>query len=149
MADQVYAVESDQELINLLQEGLQALSIKVSEYQLGQLMGYISLIVRWNKTYNLTAIRDPKDMIVQHLFDAFAAIESVQLAIDQVQADTSSAPIGLDRFWCWCARCALRYINASYILDISRQQRQKSTIFTRSETAASFGSYECRGRTGG
>lgn len=38
----------------------------------GALLAYLVLLVRWNATYNLTAIRDPREMLVKHLFDSLA-----------------------------------------------------------------------------
>jgi len=39
-----------------------------------KLLGYLEQLQRWNRTYNLTAIRDPQQMLVQHLFDSLAAV---------------------------------------------------------------------------
>lgn len=36
------------------------------------LLAYLSLLDRWNRTYNLTAIRDPRDMVAKHLLDSLA-----------------------------------------------------------------------------
>jgi len=51
-----------------------ALGLKLTEAQLDQLLGYLELIAKWNKVYNLTAVRDPEEMLVQHLFDSLAAV---------------------------------------------------------------------------
>jgi 16S rRNA (guanine527-N7)-methyltransferase len=40
----------------------------------GKLLAYLSLLQRWNATYNLTAVRDPSAMYVQHLLDCLAAV---------------------------------------------------------------------------
>lgn len=42
------------------------------------LLTYLDLLVRWNRTYNLTAIRDPANMLVQHLADCLAIIRPLQ-----------------------------------------------------------------------
>ena len=36
------------------------------------LLAYLALLARWNATYNLTAIRDPRDMVAKHLLDSLA-----------------------------------------------------------------------------
>ena len=41
------------------------------------LLAYLSLLLRWNRTYNLTAIRDPGEMVRKHLLDSLACIASV------------------------------------------------------------------------
>jgi len=50
------------------------LGLELSDAQLGQLLAYLDLIAKWNKVYNLTAVRDPDEMLVQHLFDSLAAV---------------------------------------------------------------------------
>ncbi len=44
--------------------------IKLSELQLNQLVQYVELLNKWNKTYNLTSVRDPQDMLVKHIMDS-------------------------------------------------------------------------------
>lgn len=50
------------------------LGLKLDDAQLGQLLDYLELIAKWNRVYNLTAVRDPEEMLVQHLFDSLAAV---------------------------------------------------------------------------
>jgi 16S rRNA (guanine527-N7)-methyltransferase len=57
-----------------LQQGLEALGLALPEAALDKLLAYQALIARWNKTYNLTAVRDPQDMLVQHLLDCLAIV---------------------------------------------------------------------------
>jgi 16S rRNA (guanine527-N7)-methyltransferase len=51
-----------------------ALGLQLSDGQFDQLLGYLELIAKWNKVYNLTAVRDPEEMLVQHLFDSLAVV---------------------------------------------------------------------------
>lgn len=57
-----------------LQQGASALQIPLDDKQCGQLLDYLSLLSKWNAVYNLTAIRDPQQMLVQHLIDSLAAV---------------------------------------------------------------------------
>lgn len=41
------------------------------------LLTYLTLLLRWNKTYNLTAVRDPREMVVRHLLDSLAMVPHV------------------------------------------------------------------------
>lgn len=50
------------------------LQLDLGDTQLRQLLAYLDLIAKWNKVYNLTAVRDPDEMLVQHLFDSLAVI---------------------------------------------------------------------------
>jgi 16S rRNA (guanine527-N7)-methyltransferase len=43
-----------------------------------QLLAYLTLIAQWSAVYNLTAIRDPAEMLVQHLIDSLAAVGPMQ-----------------------------------------------------------------------
>jgi 16S rRNA (guanine527-N7)-methyltransferase len=57
-----------------LRAALQQLGLELADGQAQQLLAYLDLIAKWNKVYNLTAVRDPDDMLVQHLFDSLAAV---------------------------------------------------------------------------
>ncbi len=50
------------------------LGLPLDEATLGRLLAYLELLQRWNKTYNLTAVRDPAEMLTQHLFDCLAVV---------------------------------------------------------------------------
>ena len=58
----------------LLAQGAEALKLKLSDSQLEKLLDYLTLLLKWNAVYNLTAVRDPKQMLTQHLLDAMAAM---------------------------------------------------------------------------
>lgn len=55
-----------------LARGTRALSLDVTEDQQRLLLDYLDLLVRWNKAYNLTAIREPQQMVNKHLLDSLA-----------------------------------------------------------------------------
>ncbi len=57
-----------------LRDGLQKLSLLLSETQIAQLLTYLDLIQKWTKVYNLTAVRDPAEMLTHHLLDSLAVI---------------------------------------------------------------------------
>jgi 16S rRNA (guanine527-N7)-methyltransferase len=61
-------------LITRLNAGLAELSLTLSEPQIASLLGYIQLIVKWNKAYNLTAVREPLEMVNLHLLDSLAIL---------------------------------------------------------------------------
>jgi 16S rRNA (guanine527-N7)-methyltransferase len=54
-----------------------ALGLELSAEQVEKLLGYVQLIAKWNKVYNLTAVR-PNDMLVQHLFDSLAVLPALR-----------------------------------------------------------------------
>lgn len=57
-----------------LEAGLHELGLHLSAGQVDQLLAYQDLIARWNKVYNLTAVREPQEMLTHHLLDSLAAI---------------------------------------------------------------------------
>lgn len=56
-----------------LEEGARALGVPHSDAQIEQLLGYLALLVKWNGVYNLTAVREPQQMVIQHLLDSLSA----------------------------------------------------------------------------
>ena len=61
-----------------LKQGLELLHLTCNDKQINQLLNYLDLLERWNKAYNLTAIRDPFDMINLHLLDSLAISAELQ-----------------------------------------------------------------------
>ena len=57
-----------------LRQGAQALGLVLSEGQITQLLDFLALLQKWNKVYNLTAVRDPQEMLTHHLLDSLAAV---------------------------------------------------------------------------
>ena len=55
-------------------EGIRALGLSLSPEQQKHLLDYLALIQKWNKVYNLTALRDPADMLTHHLLDSLTAV---------------------------------------------------------------------------
>ena len=62
-----------------LRAGAQALGLVLSDAQIQHLLDYAALIQKWNKVYNLTALRDPADMLTHHLLDSLTAIAPLRL----------------------------------------------------------------------
>ena len=60
-----------------LKQGSQKLGLDLSEEALNLLLKYQDAIVLWNKAYNLTAIRDPKEMLVKHLLDSLSILNDL------------------------------------------------------------------------
>ncbi|HQZ08218.1 MAG TPA: class I SAM-dependent methyltransferase, partial [Burkholderiaceae bacterium] len=65
---------SDAALQLALREGCKALGLELGEAQLQKLLAYLALLQKWNRVYNLTAVRDPMQMLHHHLLDSLAAV---------------------------------------------------------------------------
>ena len=60
-----------------LQQGMQQLELAASPQQVQQLLDYLLLLQKWNKAYNLTAIREPDAMVTRHLLDSLALLPHI------------------------------------------------------------------------
>ena len=62
----------------LWEQGLKQLDCHPTEAQLSQLKQYVEMLNRWNKTYNLTAVREIEDMIPLHIFDSLVVTDFIK-----------------------------------------------------------------------
>lgn len=61
-------------LHRLLANGADELQLPLSPQQVERLLDYLFLLAKWNAVYNLTAVREPRQMVIQHLLDSLAAV---------------------------------------------------------------------------
>ena len=66
------------DLKSALQKGAAELGLALSEAQIARLLDYLALIQKWNKVYNLTAVREPAEMLTHHLLDSLAVIQPLR-----------------------------------------------------------------------
>ena len=64
----------DEPLRRHLAEGMAQLQLAIDSQQITALMMYLQLMSRWNKAYNLTAVRDLPSMVIRHLLDSLAIL---------------------------------------------------------------------------
>lgn len=60
-----------------LSTGARQLGLELSAAQQEQLLAYLALLIKWNKAYNLTAVRDPDEMVSRHLLDSLSVMEFI------------------------------------------------------------------------
>jgi len=65
-------------LLPFLNKGLEDLGLELPPHARRQLVQYVALISRWNRVYNLTAVRNPADMLSQHLLDSLAVLPALR-----------------------------------------------------------------------
>ncbi len=63
--------------MQLLKQALDTNHIMLSEQQIEKLAGYLDQLNRWNKTYNLTAITDPKEQVYKHIIDSLSIRDAI------------------------------------------------------------------------
>jgi 16S rRNA (guanine527-N7)-methyltransferase len=62
-------------------EGLAGLGLQLSQVQIAQLLDYLDLIQKWTRVYNLTALRDPAEILTHHLLDSLAVVPPLRRQI--------------------------------------------------------------------
>jgi 16S rRNA (guanine527-N7)-methyltransferase len=73
-----------------LARGLDELGLALPGGSIEQLLAYQALLVKWNRTYNLTAIRDPLEMVKLHLLDSLAVLKHLPMGDRSALADVGS-----------------------------------------------------------
>lgn len=68
----------DAQLRHQLDKGLDCLGLSLTQYQRDLLIKYLALMVQWNAVYNLTAVRDPFDMLALHVLDSLSIVDLIQ-----------------------------------------------------------------------
>jgi 16S rRNA (guanine527-N7)-methyltransferase len=79
-----------------LEQGLVALGLDLTAAQKAQLLDYLALIQKWTKVYNLTAVRDPAEMLTHHMLDSLAVIKPLLLQVAALAKDASAGVRLLD-----------------------------------------------------
>jgi 16S rRNA (guanine527-N7)-methyltransferase len=78
-----------------LQAGAEALALGLTDAQVTQLLDFLALLQKWNKVYNLTAVRDPQEMLTHHLLDSLAAVAPLRRQVAALQQGGVPAPVRL------------------------------------------------------
>ena len=58
----------------ILRQGAQEMGLDLTDFQVSSLLGYLDLLQKWNKAYNLTAIRNELEMVRLHLLDSLTVV---------------------------------------------------------------------------
>jgi len=82
-------IATDQPAAVVLATAATSLKLILTDAQIGQLLDYMALIQKWTKVYNLTAVRDPAEMLTHHLLDSLAVIVPLR---QQISAMRSAIP---------------------------------------------------------
>lgn len=80
-------------LLALLEDGLKDLSLKLSDIEKGQLIEYINLLLKWNKTYNLTSIKNELDALKLHILDCLSIINPLRDFLNNKEGNTQTKTV--------------------------------------------------------
>ena len=83
-------MEHEQELSEFTITSVRDLGLTIVESQAKQFMSYLSHLITWNKTINLTAITDHKEIIIKHFVDSLAALASTKFPLNGAVLDVGS-----------------------------------------------------------
>ncbi|HED39540.1 MAG TPA: 16S rRNA (guanine(527)-N(7))-methyltransferase RsmG [Chromatiales bacterium] len=61
-----------------LRSGIVALGLSISDAQQHKMLDYLGLLEKWNRAYNLTAVRDPLEMVTRHLLDSLTVVPYIK-----------------------------------------------------------------------
>jgi 16S rRNA (guanine527-N7)-methyltransferase len=73
-----------------LNSGAANLGVALSDEQAGRLLDYLGLLSKWNAVYNLTAIRDPRQMLIQHVLDSLSIVPHLAARVGDSILDVGS-----------------------------------------------------------
>ena len=76
--------------LDLLHAGADEIGVALSDDQFGRLADYVALLAKWNAVYNLTAIRDPRQMLIQHILDSLSIVPHLAAREGQSILDVGS-----------------------------------------------------------
>jgi 16S rRNA (guanine527-N7)-methyltransferase len=72
-----------------LRRGVGVLELELSDAQIRALLDYIALIQKWTRVYNLTAVRDPEEMLTHHVLDSLAVVAPLRRQLHSMGLDES------------------------------------------------------------
>jgi len=72
-----------------LKQGMEQMGQAITESEQDRLAGYLRLLLKWNSAYNLTAVRDPQEMVVRHLLDSLSVLPYIS---GQALLDAGTGP---------------------------------------------------------
>ena len=70
------------------------MGLYLDEHQQSQLLSYVDLMGKWTRVYNLTAVRDPEEMLTHHVLDSLSVVSPLRRQLDVLRADRLSKPQG-------------------------------------------------------
>ncbi|HZV53924.1 MAG TPA: 16S rRNA (guanine(527)-N(7))-methyltransferase RsmG [Rhodocyclaceae bacterium] len=104
-----------------LAAGIAALDLSLPAGAEERLMAYLALLAKWNRTYNLTAIRDPEQMVTHHLLDSLAVLPHVDGVRKLVDVGSGAGLPGLPLAIC-CPDLQLTSVEANQKKAAFQQQ---------------------------
>lgn len=119
------AATSDANLAPGLQAGITALGLSLNQQQQQQLLDYIVLLDKWNKVYNLTAVREPERMLGLHILDSLSMVPHLGQAKTVLDVGTGGGLPGI------CIAVARPDLNVVMLDSL-----QKKTTFVRQAIGA-------------
>lgn len=126
--------------------GVAALELSVSDSSIERLLDYVDLLMRWNATYNLTAVRDAGEMVTRHLLDSLSILPHVggaRLADLGSGAGLPGIPIALCHAYEQVLLVDSNGKKARFLREAVRHLKLSSTRVAESRVEAVDGEFDC------
>ena len=132
-------------LAQQLHEGIAAMDLALPDEAERRLLTYVELLAKWNRTYNLTAVRDPADMVIHHLLDSLALLPVLEnmcrpLGVQPVRLCQEELPAGAGALSALAGRRLADVGSGAgipgLVLAIARPQLQVASIEASQKKAA-------------
>lgn len=82
-------------LLKILSTGLEQMGIVLNTHAQEQLLSYVMLLVKWSRVYNLTTVRDPKQIITVHILDSLTVLPFLEGASSVLDVGTGAGLPGI------------------------------------------------------
>ncbi len=79
-------VQAIEDVASRISGAAQQLGVSIGALQVEQLVRYLALIQKWNRVYNLTAVREPSQMLTHHIFDSLAVVAPLRTQLEELRA---------------------------------------------------------------
>ena len=124
-----------------LDRGLAELALPLAPGATEKLLRYVALLEKWNRTYNLTAIRDPLEMVSHHLLDSLAVVPHLPMGPNAALADVGSGA-GLPGI-------PLAIARADWRVTLNDSNQKKTAFLRQAAIELSLGNVEVQFRFAG
>jgi 16S rRNA (guanine527-N7)-methyltransferase len=71
----------NKKLEGVFNQAISELSLSISQEQSNSLFEYMNLLIKWNKVYNLSALNEPKDILIKHIIDCLATVQFIPIQL--------------------------------------------------------------------
>lgn len=118
-----------------LDRGLESLELILVDGARERLVEYLALLAKWNRTYNLTAIREPLAMVSYHLLDSLAVLPHLPMPLTQARLADAGSGAGLPGI-------ALAVARPEWRVSLAESNQKKAAFLRQAVIELALGNVE-------